>query len=140
MGQYHVTVNLDKKEFIHPHQLGAGLKLREQTEDSGGTGDALLVLLACSNGRGGGDFPDNEIVGRWAGDRIAIIGDYTENDDIPGVNTKEVWEDETSSYTNITHLLKPILEEITGVKFNGDSKTYPNDRGPKLVPDMMFSL
>ena len=41
MGQYHLTVNLDKHEFIHPHQLGDGLKLGEQCGHSpGGTNDA----------------------------------------------------------------------------------------------------
>ncbi len=87
MGQYHVCCSLDKREFIHPHQLGDGLKLWEQAANGpGGIGSALIALLAVSNGRGGGDFvaddPDH-IVGRWGGDRIAIVGDYADAGDLP---------------------------------------------------------
>ena len=79
MGQYHITVNLDKREFINPHLLGDGLKLWEfGSSGDGGVMMALSMLLACSNGRGGGDYPDHneDVIGRWAGDRIAIVGDY----------------------------------------------------------------
>jgi hypothetical protein len=84
MGQYHLVVNLDKKEYIHAHRLGNGLKLFEQIANCPGTAAGLLVLLACSNGRGGGDLDPNPIIGHWAGDRIAVIGDYAEPDDLPG--------------------------------------------------------
>ena len=110
MGQYHHPVNLDKKEFINPHKLGSGLKQWEQLANTPGTGAALLVLLFSSNSRGGGDLdaetnwhgPDRvdftkegpdlsaeyktiarAIVGRWAGDRLAIVGDYGEVGDLP---------------------------------------------------------
>lgn len=87
MGQYHLTVNLDKKQYLRPHRLGDGLKLLEQAGASGGVSDALLLLLAVSNGRGGGDVTDDnysspEIVGSWGGDRIAVIGDYAEAKDL----------------------------------------------------------
>lgn len=90
MGQYHITVNLDKKEYIHPHRLGDGLKLWEQGASQGGTLNALHALLAVSNGRGGGDYvEDPHFVGRWGGDRIAIVGDYAEAKDLPGVDYAE---------------------------------------------------
>lgn len=85
MGQYHLTVNLDKKEYLNPHTLGCGLKLWEHIANHPGVGAALIVLLAASNGRGGGDFrcdDPNGIIGRWAGDRIAIVGDYGELSDL----------------------------------------------------------
>jgi len=89
MGQYHLIVNLDKKEFLHPHELGDGLKLREFS--SGGFSiQGLALLLASSNGFGGGDFYiDTEfshIPGRWAGDRIVIAGDYDNVEGSPGKN------------------------------------------------------
>lgn len=31
MGQYYKPVNLDKREYIHPHSIGNGLKMLEQT-------------------------------------------------------------------------------------------------------------
>jgi hypothetical protein len=85
MGQYHYTVNLDKKEFIDPHKLGDGLKLVEQCGHApGGTNDGLHLLLAVSSGRGGGDFSSSSpLVGSWGGDRVAVVGDYAEDSDLP---------------------------------------------------------
>lgn len=83
MGQYHITVNLDKRQYLMPHRLGNGLKLLEQMGSN--VPSALFLLLAVSNGRGGGDFnddTDNELIGSWGGDRIAVLGDYAEPDDL----------------------------------------------------------
>jgi hypothetical protein len=112
MGQYRKPVNLDKHEFIYPHKLGTGLKLWEQLANAPGTGAALIVLTAAlPETRGGGDFdleenwhgpertfPEHDVtpgpmpedyapiaqrtIGRWAGDRIALIGDYAEDGDL----------------------------------------------------------
>jgi hypothetical protein len=86
MGQYHVAVSLSRREYVHPHALGDGLKLVEQAgSGSGGVGTALIVLLAASNGYGGGDLrahDPNGVVGRWAGDRVAIVGDCAEPEDL----------------------------------------------------------
>jgi hypothetical protein len=81
MGQYHITYNLDKEEFIHPHRIDNGLKLYEQVGWIGSTSTALFALLANSNGRGGGDFPKHHLIGYWAGDRILVQGDYAEKGD-----------------------------------------------------------
>jgi hypothetical protein len=108
-----LPVNLDKREFVMPHKLGTGLKLWEQLANHPGTGAALLVLCtAMPEPRGGGDFdldenwhgpertfPEHNIspgpmpeeyqaiaqrtIGRWAGDRIALVGDYAEDSDLP---------------------------------------------------------
>jgi hypothetical protein len=83
MGQYYYVVNLDKREYLHPHRLGNGLKLLEFGTSSCGTMTALALLLADGNGRGGGDMatdkdPKAEWIGRWAGDRIVIAGDYAD--------------------------------------------------------------
>ena len=50
-----------------------------------GIADALLLLLSCSSGKGSGDFLDdsNNIISRWAGDRIAIVGDYASGEALP---------------------------------------------------------
>ena len=84
MGQYHLVVNADKRQFIHPNRLGDGLKLMEFGNSAGGTMTALAILLAVSNGRGGGDLHfESEVIGSWGGDRIAIVGDYAEDTDLP---------------------------------------------------------
>lgn len=79
MGQYYLVVNIDKKQYLHPHKCGDGLKLLEFASNSIGTLSALAILLADGNGRGGGDLhSDNPIIGSWAGDRIVITGDYAD--------------------------------------------------------------
>ena len=79
MGQYYYIANLDKKEYLHPHRCGDGLKLLEFGLSSCGTMSALAILLADGNGRGGGDLrTENPIVGTWAGDRIVVTGDYAD--------------------------------------------------------------
>ena len=97
MGQYHLVVNLDKQQYLHPCRLGDGQKLLEFA-DGGATLTALAILLAKDNGRGIGDLhvaaphaplerwerngwervrtPHAPLVGSWAGDRIVIAGDY----------------------------------------------------------------
>lgn len=105
MGQYHIVVNLDQKQYLKPTSLGDGLKLLE-FGDGGATLTALAILLAKDNGRGLGDLhvampdtplesweqgkcglrrvrtPHAHLVGSWAGDRIVIAGDYGDN--LPG--------------------------------------------------------
>lgn len=83
MGQYHIVVNLDKKEMLDPHILGLGLKQWEHIGEAG-MGDAMYVLLTASPARGGGDLEEIKgITGRWVGDRVVVVGDYTEDSDIP---------------------------------------------------------
>jgi hypothetical protein len=114
MGQYHCVYNLDKKEMLHPHHMGHGLKLLEW-----GTGGAvvcgLALLLSNSNGRGGGDLyisrefdsksmkskpltgtkkamqaAIDAVSGRWAGDRIVVQGDYAEKGDAAFISEKDL--------------------------------------------------
>lgn len=96
MGQYHFLVNLDKRQFVHPHRIGNGLKLHEQIGWRYSTSTALVMLLASASnngGRGGGDFRClHPLVGSWAGDRIAFIGDYANANDVPYYNAPAIYE------------------------------------------------
>ena len=81
MGQYFLSCNITKKEFLNPHVFQDGQKLIEFGTNSFGTMSGLAILLADGNGQGGGDIEEDPItgvVGRWAGDRIVIAGDYAE--------------------------------------------------------------
>ena len=79
MGQYYKIVNIKKKQYITPHVFGDGAKLMEFGMSANGVLAGLAILLADGNGRGGGDLnSDNKIVGSWAGDNIAIAGDYAD--------------------------------------------------------------
>lgn len=81
-----MPVNVTKREFIHPHKFGDGLKLLEFGCSSSGTLLGLAVLLAQANGKGGGDLVArgsgssqrmiDVVSGRWCGDRIVIASDY----------------------------------------------------------------
>lgn len=122
MGQYHYTVNLDKKEFLHPHKLGSGLKLWEFAGDDHGIGCALSLLLACSNGRGGGDVVETDLVGRWAGDRIAIVGDYAEDGDLPGefIASGIYQRCDEGAYLDISESMAQVISAEYGINFVGD--------------------
>ena len=89
MGQYHILYNIDKGEYVHPHRLGMGLKQREHLGGDASLADVLYMLVMTSPHRGGGDLPETLISGRWAGDRVVVLGDYTEYDDIHGVENAE---------------------------------------------------
>lgn len=81
MGQYYFITNLDKEQFLHPHQFGEGLKLMEFGCSSMGVLTGLAILLADGNGRGGGDLhSESEVIGSWAGDRIVVAGDYADDE------------------------------------------------------------
>ena len=123
MGQYHLVVNLDKKEYLDPHKLGSGLKLWEQMANHPGTATALIPLLAVSNGRGGGDIhndPDN-IVGRWGGDRIAIVGDYGDDDDLPAeFEASKIYNKcDEGEYTDISDMVAVLIERELEGKYTG---------------------
>lgn len=119
MGQYHLIVNLDKREFLYPHEFGDGFKLMEFGQSAGGTLTALTILLAASNGRGGGDFQDTTTSlehrpGCWAGDRIAIIGDYFEEEDVEGLSAEDMadlWSEDPETWTDISMVVSKTMLE-----------------------------
>jgi len=100
MGQYFKIVNLDKKEWLHPHQLGDGLKFGEFTE--GPTMLALAFLLS----RG----VDGKGSGTWAGDRIVVCGDYGKGPLGRALYDASKDESETSEYKNISLRVRSEVE------------------------------
>lgn len=109
MGQYHILYNLDKKEYIHAHHIGNGLKLMEQCGYGKSTATGLWLLLANSNGRGGGDARHHPMIGRWAGDRILVQGDYARETDTNYQSYKEL-----DNYTDISVQVKDMLDKEFG--------------------------
>ncbi len=77
MGQYFKIVNQDKKEVINAWDLGGGAKFWEWLHNP--QARVFVWLLRKSDEGGGGDINDPErfeTLGRWAGDRITLTGDY----------------------------------------------------------------
>jgi hypothetical protein len=103
MGQYYHPISIDRKEFLYSHTFGDGLKLMEFGLSGMGMMAGLAVLLCNGNGRGGGDLdvPGNDpicrkYIGRWAGTRVVIAGDYgdegkfiPENADVRGIKDND---------------------------------------------------
>jgi hypothetical protein len=140
MGQHWVIVNLDKKECVIPHKMGSGAKLTEQLGTFPGTAQALLILCAAQPfARGGGDlktgYPGAETIGRWAGDRIAVVGDYAEDTDLaPEFKASEIYAScREGIYTDVTEAVCKVIEiELEG-KFVWNGKSwdfYYNDELP----------
>jgi hypothetical protein len=126
MGQYHILVNLDKREFVSPHGLGLGSKQREHNGAFDGTlADALYFLTMTSPARGGGDYPQTEISGRWAGDRCIVLGDYTEDEDIPnyigaGSLYEQIMENAHDEWRAISDDVAYELGQVFGFRMEGD--------------------
>ena len=152
MGQYWLPVNLDKKEFVDPHKLGTGLKLWEQAAAYPGTGAALLILVAAMpEPRGGGDLdldknwhgvertasapgptpgpmPEayqaiaKRTIGRWAGDRIALVGDYAEDSDLaPEHHAKSIYDRcRAGEYADVTSDVARVIEHELQGEYSGE--------------------
>lgn len=169
MGQYWYVVNLDKKEFVYPHKLGTGLKLWEQIANSPGTGAALIILCAAMpEARGGGDFDLDEnwhgperifprdgsqpgpmpidypavakrTIGRWAGNRIALVGDYAKDTDLArehaasSIYGKCGNSDDGEQWTDVSDDVALVIEHELGGRFEGNGWRRWNPK-PKGQP------
>lgn len=119
MSQYHYLCNFDKKEFVHPHKLGDGLKAREQVASGpGGIGSAMIYLMVCPEPRGGGDFNPNDVMGRWHGDRVAIIGDYAEKGDTPWLEEGSPWD--RDGWHDISAEVARCLADELDLRYSGE--------------------
>lgn len=113
MGQYHRLVNLDKKEWVDPHGLGLGVKQYEHTGCEGSLADAIYLLVMTSPASGGGDWAETSVSGRWVGDRVVILGDYTERiAGFPDEFARGLYTQVEREYLDIT---KEVLEGLSDV-------------------------
>jgi hypothetical protein len=104
MGQYFAIYNLDKQQMINPGRWGDGLRLREFGSSSCGVLLALAALLAHGN-EYGGIRSRHEMIGAWAGDRIAIIGDYAD---------LSRFEADLARFSDVSeHILQALCEDET---------------------------
>ena len=135
MGQYYLIINLDKKQFIHPHKFGDGLKLLEFGASGEGTMTGLAILLADGNNRGGGDLRSNDpIIGSWAGDRIVIAGDYADKKRFIGDETANLHEYASDYFTDVS---KDVITAMCdNEELRGALQEAPV--GKELRPEVVF--
>jgi hypothetical protein len=119
VGQYHRLVNIDKQEWVDPHGLGLGSKQYEQTGCDASLADAMYVLVMTSPDSGGGDFPMTDISGRWVGDRVLIVGDYTDKDAVPGfVGADAIYQLAEAQYKDITPDVRKALSKVFRIEYS----------------------
>jgi hypothetical protein len=119
MGQYHKLVNLDKKEQVISYALGLGAKQYEQTGMPGSMSDALYLLLMSSPASGGGDWENfPELSGRWVGDRVAVLGDYTQENAIPDYENASDLYRVSAEWLDISNQVALALGKIFGFEID----------------------
>jgi hypothetical protein len=158
MGQYHHPVCIEAEEGLDPAGMDSGLKQGEQGFNRPSTPNAIVALICARGGNMPADCSQSPLIGRWAGKRVLIQGDYAEDDDIPGWKgprlsklyrammpveerkPKKDWRT-TPVFTDITRDACAFLEAACNVRYfeqeqickDGDprSKTYGQviDRG-----------
>src|ERR1700724_3133998 len=84
MGQYHHPVCIEAEEGLTPHGLGDGLKEAEQGFNRPSTPNAMVALVCARGDNMPADCSQSALVGRWAGKRVLVQGDYAGDKDIPG--------------------------------------------------------
>jgi uncharacterized protein YjbJ (UPF0337 family) len=130
MGQYHILVNVDKREYLHPAEIGLGVKQWEHQSEArwplyGSLSDAMYILTMTSPARGGGDMPGTEISGRWAGDRVMVVGDYTEDEDLPAeFLASQIYGQAQETYEEIGSLMRDAFTQVYGLQW--ESEEYPS--------------
>lgn len=83
MGQYHKAVCIEAEEGLTPYALGGGLKEGEQGFTRPSTPNAIVALVCARGGNRPADCSQSPLVGRWAGKRVLVQGDYAEDHDLP---------------------------------------------------------
>lgn len=105
MGQYFKFINHDKKEVVISWNIGTGAKLWEWCVNN--SAGIFPFLLRKSNEGGGGDICKNyKTAGRWAGDRVALVGDYDESREYQ----------QAEDYKNISRQVADDYNHFVGVK------------------------
>jgi hypothetical protein len=125
MGQYFVLVNIDKKEYIE----ALFPKLWEWCVNN--ETKLLAFLLRSSNESGGGDIhKEYKYAGRWAYDRLVLVGDY----DKSGLYHKALKE-----YKNITEdVIKEYNDFVGGKEYEIDDKRNTEFDKVRVCADVLF--
>lgn len=130
MGQYHSVINLDKRAGYCPRSLGSFIKLMEQAHTPIAT-SALLLLLSDPAG--------------WGGERIAVVGDYAEDSDLPGsapYPASELWDrvEESRGMKNVGWLARKVVEDAGIATFKRETWTLRSSSGDEKFHNYVPTL
>jgi len=133
MGQYHKLINVTKKEYVSGFDIGMMAKHHEQIGFQGSMADVLYCLMIAQGNetRGGGDVEGHFLIGRWAGDDVAIVGDYyTESSDYYKYRDLYDKVEEDKSYVDISSTARSMLEAVyPKLTFKKEWYVTINDKG-----------
>lgn len=102
MGQYFITINKTKKEYIDTYTFGDGAKFLEFMSSDMGMKEATMMLLTNAGDSTmikdfTGQGTDEVLyMGHWSGDAVEVLGDYADGD---------LWDkiqDEKTKWKNIS--------------------------------------
>lgn len=118
MGQGFVLANLDKKEFVSPHDLGLGYKLGEFGTPKRNFAGSLVDLASELTAEGG----------EWHGDRVVYLGDYG---DVYDVHFGSVGDPDNSGgelygrvYDEFTRMPKERVRSWVATKVNPENLAF----------------
>jgi hypothetical protein len=124
MGQYHKLVNIDKQEVVYPDGIGLFSKQYEHTGIEGSLADAIYLLVMSSPDSGGGDWPGTVVSGRWCGDRVVVLGDYTQEGSIRGYegDASKLYG-ESKDWLDISGLVREGFTKVFPITYKLEQKT-----------------
>ena len=154
MGQYHHPVCIEAEEGLSPHSLGCGLKEGEQGFTRPGTPNAIVALVCARGGNMPADCSQSPLIGRWAGKRVLVQGDYAEDDDIPNwdgpalsklytamtpAEDRQPWDgmpegywDNLPVFADISDMARGFLEAACNIRYFDQTQKLYDGRG-KIV-------
>jgi hypothetical protein len=138
MGQYHKLVNIDKQEVVYPDGIGLFSKQYEHTGIEGSLADAIYLLVMSSPNSGGGDWPGTVVSGRWCGDRVVVLGDYTQ--EIQGYegDASKLYS-ESQDWLDISGLVREAFTKVFPITYKLEEKTLGGEPYTNVVREIVGS-
>jgi hypothetical protein len=84
MAQYHRPVCIEAEERLNAYDFDCGAKEGEIGFNRPNPVDALVALVCARRRNMPADCSRSPQIGRWAGKRVLVQGDYAEDGDIVG--------------------------------------------------------
>jgi hypothetical protein len=149
MGRYHHPVCIEAEEGLNPAGMDSGAKEGEQGFSRPSTPNAIVALVCARGGNMPADCSQSPLIGRWAGKRVVVQGDYAEDNDIPGWKgprlsklyramrpveerkPKKDWRT-TPVFADITHEASAFLEAACNVRYF-EQEQICNDATGKVI-------